>query len=184
MGIPIKGFERYTIERDGTITNTKTQKILKPIYANNGYVHADLHDGKGNHKIQLVHRLVAEHFIPNPDNLPCVNHKDEDPHNNEADNLEWCSYEYNANYGTAPERRRASMDPFYKSEKIKVQARVNGEKRGKPVIQLTKSGEMVRTYGSGKEAARETGANGSHILECCRGSRRSAGGYVWQFERS
>ena len=56
---------------------------------------------------QYVHRLVAQCFLPNPDNLPCVNHKDENPSNNNVDNLEWCTNEYNLNYGTC--RQRASI---------------------------------------------------------------------------
>lgn len=55
-----------------------------------------------------IHRLVAEAFIPNPNNYPCINHKDENPSNNNIDNLEWCTYKYNANYGTGVERQKLS----------------------------------------------------------------------------
>ena len=57
-------------------------------------------------KMYKVHRMVAESFIPNPDNLPIINHKDENPSNDNVDNLEWCDYKYNNNYGTARERAR------------------------------------------------------------------------------
>lgn len=60
-------------------------------------------DGKYHHK--LVHRIVAEAFIPNPEGHPIINHIDENPANNKAANLEWCSYKYNTNYGGAQERR-------------------------------------------------------------------------------
>lgn len=59
----------------------------------------------GSSKVRYVHRLVAETFLPNPDNLPCVNHKDENGLNNHVDNLEWCTYKYNTNYGTCIQRR-------------------------------------------------------------------------------
>ena len=66
-----------------------------------GYVRARVKDTNGNVRLRLVHRLVADAFIANHDGLPCINHKDEDKTNNHATNLEWCTYKYNANYGTA-----------------------------------------------------------------------------------
>ena len=61
-------------------------------------------------KRMLVHRVVADAFIPNPNNYPCINHKDENPANNKVENLEWCTYKYNNNYGTFAERRRKTME--------------------------------------------------------------------------
>ena len=69
-----------------------------------GYVKVRIKDLNGNVKVCFLHRLIAKAFIPNPDNLPCVNHKDEDKANNNVCNLEWCTYKYNSNYGTAIER--------------------------------------------------------------------------------
>ena len=57
-------------------------------------------------KTYPLHRIVADAFIPNPDNLPCINHKDEDPTNNHIDNLEWCSYQYNINYSLYKRKRK------------------------------------------------------------------------------
>ena len=184
MGIPVKGFERYTIDRDGTITNTETGHVLQAVIGKDGYVRADLYNGHGFHKVLLVHRLVAEHFIPNPDNHPCVNHKDECKYNNDVSNLEWCTYRYNMNYGTAKARRREKMEAFYRSDKIKEIARVNGAKVSKGIAQMTKDGALIQVFKSGKDAARETGINHSHLLECCAGTRKTAGGYIWKYERS
>ena len=75
-------------------------RIMKRSYCSNGYLSIDL-CLNGKIKKCLVHRLVALTFIPNPDNLPMVNHLDEDKTNNRVDNLEWCTAKYNINYGTA-----------------------------------------------------------------------------------
>ena len=69
-----------------------------------GYLFVHLTNGKGKLKNEKIHRLVAKAFIPNPDNLPEVNHIDENKYNNCVDNLEWCSVKYNRNYGTRYQR--------------------------------------------------------------------------------
>ena len=70
----------------------------------------------GKTKQGLLHRLVAEAFIPNPDNLPCINHKDENPLNNRADNLEWCSYKYNNEYNDRIGRCRDKISTTLKTK--------------------------------------------------------------------
>lgn len=180
----IKGYERYSVDADGYIVNDKTGRILHGTKAANGYIHVELGNEQGR-KIFLMHRIVAEAFVPNPDGLPIINHKDERPDNNSADNLEWCSYAYNVNYGNAPRKRRESLAPFHASERIKEQARENGKRACRSVIQYDKAGNVVSRYGSIKEAHERTGANASHIIECCKGGRhKTAGGYVWKYERS
>lgn len=100
---PVKDYEDlYEVSNLGNIRNAKGN-ILKPNLMGNGYARIGLHR-KGNAKTVLVHRLVAEAFIPNPNNYPCVNHKDETRDNNNADNLEWCTYKYNNEYGTCRTR--------------------------------------------------------------------------------
>ena len=86
----------------------KTPQIIKPIHINSGYMIVNLHDEEGKISHHLIHRLVAEHFIPNPQQYEQVNHKDENKLNNHMDNLEWCTRSYNALYGTNQERRIAS----------------------------------------------------------------------------
>ena len=68
-------------------------------------------NGVGHKK--TIHRLVAEAFIPNPNNYPCINHKDENKENNNANNLEWCTYKYNSNYGTCRERTLEKINAYY-----------------------------------------------------------------------
>lgn len=109
----------------------------------------------------LSHRFIAMCFIPNPYNLPEVNHKNEDKSDNRVENLEWCDHKYNMKYGTRNERAV--------------------KKTLKPVLQFTKDGKFVAKYYSAKEAQRQTGVCYSTICGCCRGKRKSAGGFIWRF---
>lgn len=79
------------------------EKILKPEMTQDGHLRIVLSEA-GKRKRVFVHRLVAEAFIPNPDNLPIINHKDENPSNNEVSNLEWCTVLYNNNYNERNKR--------------------------------------------------------------------------------
>lgn len=116
---PIKGFPNYLVSNLGQVISlsragankSKGVMILKELNRKNGYLKVDLYlDGKGFSK--SVHRLVAEAFIPNPDNLPEVNHKDEDKTNNHVNNLEWCTPHDNKVYGSRREKvARKVSDP-------------------------------------------------------------------------
>ena len=92
---------KYQIDENGNVKslnyrgNTKTEHLLKPIKKRNGYLYVDLYDFDGKHHKEYIHRLVAETFIENTNNLPCVNHKDENKENNSASNLEWCTQYFN-----------------------------------------------------------------------------------------
>ena len=108
-----------------------------------------------------IHRLVAQAFVPNPDNLPCVNHKDECKTNNHADNLEWCSILYNNKYGTR-------LDKVAKA-------------RSKPVEQLSIEGEHIAFFPSAAAAARKLNVKPNHICRVTRGNRKKAYGYKWRY---
>lgn len=114
-----------------------------------------------------VHRLVAEAFIPNFKNLPEINHKDENKANNRVDNLEWCTHEYNCEYGTVKERIS--------------KAKTNG-KGSRTVLQYTLDGSFVAEYPSTKEVERQLGFFATHIARCCRGVRPTAHGFVWKYK--
>lgn len=180
----IKGYEgRYSISDKGEVFSFLTNKILKVNISKTGYGSVELYDKNHNSKRLLVHRLVAEAFIDNPKQLPFVNHKDENKMNNAVNNLEWCSAQYNMNYGAAPKQRRNSTRWFYNSEQLKNIARNNGKAVSKTVLQFTKEGALVGRYNSAKEASVKTGANHSHITECCNGKRyKTVNGFVWRYE--
>lgn len=103
----IEGYEGlYQVSNKGRVKSFHSGegKIMKPGTHPLGYKSVTLFkDKKG--KVAKVHRLVAQAFIPNPENLPVINHKDENPSNNNVENLEWCTQKYNLNYGTCQERK-------------------------------------------------------------------------------
>lgn len=149
-----------TISKNGTGNYRRKEHLLKQRINNKGYKMVDLY--KENKRSQfLVHRLVAETFITNLNDLPCVNHKDENKTNNYVNNLEWCSQKYNMNYGTCP-------------QKI-------GKANSKSVIQKTKENTFVKKYASIIEAQRQTGISNGSIGDCLHNRRKSAGGYLWEY---
>ena len=98
----IKGYEgKYWISNYGRLKNK--EQIMKPMASTNGYLIACLWKNNIQKKI-VLHRLVAEAFIPNPENKPQINHKDENKENNKVDNLEWCTHKYNMNYGSVKQK--------------------------------------------------------------------------------
>lgn len=105
--VPVLGFNGlYEVSSLGRVRNQKGEIMKQGIKRTNGTCYKSVRLWKdGKYHTKYIHRLVAEAFIPNPDNLPFVNHKDEDGTNNFIDNLEWCTREYNVSYGTAKERR-------------------------------------------------------------------------------
>lgn len=137
----------------------------------------------GEYKKQVkVHRLVAQAFISNPDNLPCVNHRNEDKSCNIPDNLEWCTVKYNNNYGTAIARNSAKRTGRRHSKEWIENIRKSKESVMTPVVQFTKEGEFIAEYMSQAEAARLTGCNQSHIYSCCRGERKTTHGFIWRYK--
>lgn len=168
----INGYEGlYQVSNTGLIKSFRKWKragmpseyILNPSISNTGYCQVTLYDGNERHKF-LVHRLVATAFIPNPENYSYVNHKDENKLNNSVDNLEWCTMQYNNNYGTA--KLRSSIT------------------KSKPVEQYLPSGQLVAKYICISIASDLTGVPKSGIKSCCQGKCSSSKGYIWKYASS
>lgn len=176
----INGFPNYIVYEDGTVINTTTNRVMKQREIRGGYMGVGL-SSSGKQKLFPIHRLVAVAFVPNPNNYPCVNHKDENKKNNNADNLEWCTQQYNINYGTANERRLKSSMWYRKSEKAKMIGIALGERSGRRVEQLTLDGKHVALYQSARKASIETGINHCYLCQSAREPRRTAGGYKWKY---
>ena len=151
---------------------TGKPKLLKPLTEGGGYLFVHLYKNRKRKKFK-VHRLVAEHFIPNPNNLPCVNHKDENKENNSVENLEYCTYEYNCNYGTRNERAGKAISKAKKG--------IPNEKCSKKILQFTLDGEFIREWQSMAECTRN-GFDQSNVCNCCQGKRKSAYGYIWKYK--
>ena len=161
---PIYGYEGlYEISNHGGVRAIRRQgtdgRDLKLRLSRRGYFCISLCKN-GNYKTHMVHRLVASAFIRNPCGYPCVNHKDENKVNNNADNLEWCTVQYNNNYGTA--RTRASV------------------KRYKPCIGTWPNGE-TKKYNSCTLASKDTGISQGNIWGACNGLWKTAGGVKWHY---
>ena len=156
----IAGYEGlYSITKDGRVWGHKRKKFLSPGSDKYGYLKVNLcKDGKL--KPKLIHRLVAEAYIPNPNNLPEVNHINEDKTKNEVSNLEWCTRSYNINYGTCIPRRASHL---YKAVYCV---------------------ELDRTFESIARASAELGIkrnNISYSLNRRVKSKPGSGEYTWRF---
>lgn len=166
------GYPNHTITDDGKVfslnyMHTGKKKEMKQRKGKNGYFDVFLYNKVSKRKIFMIHRLVALAFIPNPYNLPQVNHKDENKQNNNVSNLEWCSKSYNINYGTRNERC--------------CEKQLNRKDQSKPVKQFTKDGVFIKEYPSMMEVERQNGYINSYISSCCKGRRKSAYGYIWRY---
>ncbi len=144
---------------------TQPGKIMKLRQNKGGYVVVSLTKNKIQKKY-MVHRLVAQAFIPNPNNLPFINHKDENKQNNHTNNLEWCDAKYNTNYGTCIERRS------YK------QRYTNSRRR--PVVSIDESGNE-KYYLSAWDASRQLGAYQSNIWKAIHSGKKCSG-YYWKYK--
>lgn len=186
----VPGYEGlYQVSNTGKIRSLnykgtgKTRK-LKLSVENDGYCHINLYNRDKKRRTHKVHRLVALAFIPNPNNYPIINHRDENRSNNCVWNLEWCTYVYNNNYGTRnkklSEAKKGESNPAKRPE---VRAKISAMKKGKylgannPKAKKVQCIETGQIFGCIKEAQQWLGKDIYRALK--RGSR--AGGYHWKY---
>jgi hypothetical protein len=170
--VDITGYKvGYKISNFGNVKimnykNTGNEAILKNYISKiDGYSRVHLYGEDKKQFNPLVHRLVAEAFIPNPENKPQVNHKNGLRSNNIVSNLEWCT---------------SSENEKHKYNSLGYLGTV------KPIIQYSKTGEFIREWNSAAEAGRGTGIDSSHISTCCKskgqGKYKSASGFIWRYK--
>lgn len=185
----VEGFELYEISntgqirsKDRVITNgfgtfTKKGRNLKPIDNGKGYLKINLIQN-GKSKREYIHRLVAFAFIPNPENKPLINHIDNNPMNNNAINLEWCTHQENTDWMNKQGRARRTnewLENLHKAQKETYVA-VVGEN--------IKTGEKI--YFSKLNDVKKAGFQPSCVCYCCKGKRGMAQhkGYRWKYEKT
>lgn len=162
----IKGYEgKYQVSNLGRVKSLNAyghnlEKIMNCPKHHSGYL-ITIFKVNNKNKTFNVHRLVAETFIPNPDKLPQVNHKDENKLNNCVDNLEWCTRQYNCNYGTRNDRISK-----------------NGSKT---VNQYDLNGKFIKTWKSITEISKTLNINTGNLSMACNGKYKTTHGYIWKF---
>lgn len=157
----MKGKNNTSRLRKGVVFSTKV--------SGNSYVCVSLtkNNKTSSHN---VHKLVATHFIPNEDNLPEINHKDEIKYNNHVDNLEWCTRKYNANYGTSKER--IVSHPNHKTMV---------KNKRKKIRQYDFLGNFIKEWDSVSSAVKDSGCSVDYITDSLHGRYTGLGLYVWEY---
>lgn len=156
--------EHYTKVKPNDSVVYYKERLLKGYLDQEGYVVYCIQTTNGKAATKKAHRLVAEAFIPNPDNLPCVNHKDENRSNNCVENLEWCTIKYNNNYGARKEKLRKTS--------------------GIRVAQYTTDGKLIKIWNSMQEASESFGCKTTaSIRRVCKGvkGRNTYRGFIWKY---
>ena len=194
----------YSIDKMGNVYSHISGKILRPHANHRGYLMVDLWKN-GNVKKGIIHRLVAQTYIPNPDNLPEIDHIDTNRQNNNVSNLRWCTRKENNNNpitrarisqkltGTkrTPEQRERMKAAQQKAKPMlgKKHSAETLEKFKKrkpskicPVDMLDIYGNLLKTFNSITEASLETGIKASNITTCCKGRLKTSGGYIWKYK--
>lgn len=166
----VVGYEgKYKVSNMGRVYSLNKEKYMRCCNDKRGYARLILRKDNKSYG-NLVHRLVATAFLPNPSNYKEINHKDENPSNNTVDNLEWCTKKYNNNYGTKIERQVKNKN-----------YRQIADKQSIKVLQYDRDGNLLMTWKSARECKKKSGFDNSVIAKCCRGELNTAYGFKWEY---
>lgn len=162
----IKGYEgAYQISNFGNVRSLKRNILLRQSPDRKGYLHIILYKNNKS-KVGRIHRLVAETFIPNPENKPQVNHKDGNKLNNCVNNLEWVTNSENQKHAF----------------KLHLQTNSgNNNPRARKINQYDSTGKLIKTWNSFYDITKELGINRSSIWRCCVGKYKKSHNYVWRY---
>lgn len=182
----VRGWEDYTIDTNGNVFSKRKNKYLKQTVNKYGYCKVTLQKNKFR-KMFSVHRLVANAFISNPNNLPQVNHIDSNRVNNNVENLEWVTAKDNTQHAIKNHRfdNMAKINSKRMKEN-KIYLQNDGYKKAneitrKKVAQFDKKGNFIKEFISLSEASRQTGITITSISYSCNKKRKTGGGYIWHF---
>ena len=172
--------DKYLVSNTGKVISLKYNKTnniktLKPTKRNYGYLFVII-DGKQ----WALHRLVATCFIPNPYNLPQINHIDGDKTNNNVSNLEWCTAKENINHAIKNGLNNFNTEKHLLTAKENIKKATESNKKKVGKYDLT--GKLIKIYGSITEASKEINVNDATLSKCLKGKTKTCGGYKWQYE--
>lgn len=172
----IPGFEGlYKITRDGKIYGVKRKHWMHLPYSKDGYLKVNLYK-EGKCYYYQVHRLVAMTFIPNPNNLPVVNHINSIRDDNRVENLEWCTVQHNNIHALECGNRDYSS-----KEHLSNMSKKRWQRDLKPVEMYAKQGQYIKTFINAGEASKQTGIKRQYIVDVCNGVWNSTGGYIFKY---
>lgn len=161
----------YEASDDGKIREIATHKLVAQWPDKDGYLMATL-----SKHLYRVHRLIAQTFISNPNNLPVVNHKNFQKDDNHIDNLEWVSYSDNSKHSFTGHHRDSTLIEWTRQVQ-----HLGAEASKTKVGQYDLNDNLLCIYNSQREASEQTGICRSSITRCVRGIRKTAGGYKWKY---
>lgn len=165
----------------GTINNYRRLKILRPQINGRKYLQVSLFDAQSKRKVKLVHQLVAQAFIDNPNGYKCIDHINNIKTDNRVENIRWCDYKMNMN------------NPITKNKVDKIRSSIcrqdwyidkqrYSQSHSKKVLQYNLNGEFIKEWRTISEAARAYNTSVQAISRCCNGIVRTSMNYIWEFK--